>query len=417
MLGAMSVAPAHAAGQASPSVAPPPGSPRFGLFDSLRAIAAICVLMTHVAYTSGANYNSAFGSLLAQLTVGVPIFFIISGFLLYRPFFAARVEGREHRSLRSFARSRLLRIVPAYWLALTVLAIGPGLKGVFTEDWWIYYGFAQGYSADTVVKGLPQAWSLGVELAFYVCLPFLAVGLARLSRGGRDAVRTDLLALGALVLCCQAFRVYAHLDGSPFLFQTLPATFDWFALGMALAVLSVAVAARERPPGAVRFLAARPGLSWIGAVVTFVLVATLLDLPRGLETEYTFAQRSLQHFGFGLAAVLLCLPAVFGQEAGGLTRRLLANRGLAWLGTVSYGVFLYNLHVADWLQGHGLTELVPPGVRYGWLMLGTLLVAAACAAVSYYGLERPLLTLKHRRRGGGGSRMGAEDALARASIR
>jgi peptidoglycan/LPS O-acetylase OafA/YrhL len=70
----------------------------------------------------------------------VGVFFALSGFLLYRPYLAARLAGRPQPSTRSFLRRRWLRILPAYWVALTVLAIWPGLPGVFTGDWWRYYG-------------------------------------------------------------------------------------------------------------------------------------------------------------------------------------------------------------------------------------------------------------------------------------
>ena len=113
--------------QAPDVVKPPPGNPRFPLFDSLRGLAALAIVLTHVGLGSGANYNAAYGALLARLDIGVTLFFVLSGFLLYRPFVAARIEDRPALRLRDYARRRVLRIVPAYWLALTVLAIWPGL--------------------------------------------------------------------------------------------------------------------------------------------------------------------------------------------------------------------------------------------------------------------------------------------------
>ena len=78
------------------------------------------------------------------------LFFAISGFLLYRPWVAA-----PRPAPRRYARRRALRILPAYWLALTLLAIFPGIVGVFTGDWWRYYLFLQLYSADTAQPGHP----------------------------------------------------------------------------------------------------------------------------------------------------------------------------------------------------------------------------------------------------------------------
>ena len=128
----------HAAPDA---VAPPPGNPRFPLFDGMRAIAAGSILVTHVAAITSFNLLNPLGAYTARLNMGVAFFFVISGFLLYRPFLAARFAGRPPPRIRDYARRRVLRIVPAYWLALTVLAATAGLCGVFTGDWWNYYGF------------------------------------------------------------------------------------------------------------------------------------------------------------------------------------------------------------------------------------------------------------------------------------
>ena len=157
---------------AEPAVAPPPGNPRFPLFDSLRAIAALSVVAFHVtaiSQVSGTPQPGGWsGDLLRQLAGGVTVFFLISGFLLYRPFVVARLGGRPLRA-RDFARRRILRIVPAYWVALTALAIYPGLTGVFTSHWWVYYGYLQVYSAGTIDKGLPPAWSLCTEVTTRYC--------------------------------------------------------------------------------------------------------------------------------------------------------------------------------------------------------------------------------------------------------
>src|SRR3954468_20104855 len=114
-------------GAAPDALRPPPGNPRFPLVDGLRAFAAIAVVITHTGFLSTFNAHGLAGEVTARLDVGVTLFFIISGFLLYRPFVAARLEHRPAPRIPVYARRRVLRIVPAYWLALTVLAIWPGL--------------------------------------------------------------------------------------------------------------------------------------------------------------------------------------------------------------------------------------------------------------------------------------------------
>src|SRR2546423_1191046 len=193
------------------ALTPPPGNPRFPLFDGLRAVAALSILVYHSGTLSRAGEGqSGLAPYLARLNVGVAIFFVISGFLLYRPFVAARAGLAPPVRLRDYARRRVLRIVPAYWVALTVLAIYPGLPGVFGPHWWVYYGFGQDYSVDTEIRGLGPAWSLGCEVVFYAALPLIAAAMGYAVRQRRRASWTlELGVLLGLSLLSVGWRAYA----------------------------------------------------------------------------------------------------------------------------------------------------------------------------------------------------------------
>ena len=117
----------------SPAVAPPPGNPRFPLFDSLRGLAVLAVVVYHVFVFTGALDRRVIGELVAVAGgLGPTLFFAISGFLLYRPWVAAGAAGKPRPSTSRYLRRRALRILPAYWFALTVLAIFPGIVGLFS---------------------------------------------------------------------------------------------------------------------------------------------------------------------------------------------------------------------------------------------------------------------------------------------
>ena len=384
---------------ASPVLTPPPGNPRFPLLDSMRAIAALSIVAYHVAFFARATEHGVSGALLSRLGVGVTIFFVISGFVLYRPMVRARWEGEPPRPLRDYARRRALRIVPAYWLALTVLAIYPGLLGVFGERWWVYYGFGQVYSGDTILKGIGPAWSLCTELVFYAALPFLAVALGRAWRGGRRrGVRAELVVLAGLGLASLGFRAAIELgDGASYLTQTILGTFDGFALGMALAVASVALADGREPPSAIRLVAARPALAWAIALAAFAAAAAIAGpdpaflLGTGAPAGEAIAVRVLSL----LTAVALLAPAMFGDDAGGAPRRLLALPGLAWLGAISYGIYLWHYPIIQRVTVGADMEGFPGGS--GWRIAAVSVpIVIACAALSYHLLERPLLRMPWR---------------------
>src|SRR5581483_3699449 len=109
----------------------------------------------------------------------------LSGLLLTRPYAAAILDGTALPDWRRFYRRRILRIIPAYWVALTATYFwlrpdsatkASGLDRV------LHYLFLQIYPANTFQKGISPAWTLAVEMAFYAALPLLALLGARLVR-------------------------------------------------------------------------------------------------------------------------------------------------------------------------------------------------------------------------------------------
>lgn len=375
-------------------VSPPPGNPRFPLMDSLRALAALGVVLAHVTIFTGNAQRLSWGVIPGNLDVGVSVFFVLSGFLLFRPFCAADLDGRRPPRVRAYLRRRILRIVPAYWLALTVLAIYPGISGVFSADWWRYYGFLQFYSYRTSIRGLGVAWTLCVEVAFYVCLPIYASGTrrltARLDRGHRALAQVALLAVlsvGSIVL-----RI---ADQGVVMQNSLMTHFYWFALGMSLAIASAVLAERGDAPRAVRMIIARPGLCWLAALIVFLtMCAVLTNAPQHLY--YSVTQAVWQYLLSGLIAALLVAPAIFGDSAGGWPRRALGWSWLARLGLISYGIYLWHATIAITFISHDIQAWLP-------VLIGDLVVTIAVASISYVFVERPILRYKDRRRPRDGS--------------
>jgi peptidoglycan/LPS O-acetylase OafA/YrhL len=376
------------------AVAPPPGNPRFPLLDPLRAVAALSIVVTHTAGLSGFNARHALGAWTARLDCGVAIFFVLSGFLLYRPFVAARLEGRRGPAVARYARRRVLRILPAYWLALVVQALvwPQYVKGVFGSHGWIYFGLLQSWSAGHIVGGLTVAWSLSVEAAFYVLLPLYALLMARLC--GAHARRELRLLAASFVLAVVARTVvHAAAPDSVYL-STLPGNWAWFAGGLALAVVS----ARAERPAWVRWLGAHAAACWGIALGLLTVSAWAVGLPRTLAGHYSAFALEAQHVLYGGIAVFLVAPMVLGGARRSLPARLLATRALAWLGLVSYGIFLWHqpfvaelLRIQSWF----------PAAGYLPYTLAVAAAATAIAAVSYYLLERPVLRFKEPQRAGG----------------
>ena len=145
-----------------------PREDHFPLFDSLRAIAMLTVFAIHAIYQPEVQTGRVhwWYPLGVHLDVAVPIFFGVSGFLLYRPFLSAQARGRPLR-LKAYAWRRFLRIVPAYWVGLTVVTLWFNLPEVQSVEGILrFYGFAQIYSEETALRGVGQAWTLNVEVTY-----------------------------------------------------------------------------------------------------------------------------------------------------------------------------------------------------------------------------------------------------------
>ncbi|MCU4182926.1 acyltransferase [Acidiferrimicrobium sp. IK] len=386
---------------------------RLPCFDGLRAIAALCVVGVHTSFVSGfTTRHSVLGAYSARLEIGVAVFFVISGFLLYRPFALAHFGQRPNPATGPFLRRRFLRIVPAYWTAFIVITyvlhadtVVPGWASVP-----VYLGFAQIYLPSHILTGMTQAWSLCTELSFYLFIPLWA----RLVGGGRTLAaqaRIELVGLGCLVAESLTFRAVALEDNGPWartMTNWLPAYIDLFALGMLLAVAAAWISARGVAPAWTSH-PSMPALSWAAAAVCFVAVSNLALNRLPIYTP-TVANSLLRQGLYGLFGVFLVLPAVLGPQHAGVVRRFLQLRVMALLGAISYGIYLWHeAWIMEFLRwSHDRLFSFP------WWELAPIVtvLAIASAGVSYLVVERPAQRLRPRLRLRRPAPAGAEPAPA-----
>lgn len=372
----------------------------FPLFDSLRAIAFACVFLTHAAIFAGLETSATrLGPFYARLDVGVDIFFVVSAFLLYRPFAVAHIESIPSPRLRAFAWRRLLRIVPPYWLLLTIVGLWIGAPELFRLGHIpFYYTLTQTYNVHTPTPAvLPQSWSLCVEASFYVFLPLYAMLMRRLPARSRALrVRLELVGAGVLVLVGVAYNAAigpTDFGSSVPLHFALPAFISYFAIGIALAALSVACEGGTRLPAALRAVERFPSLAWLLALVALVAV-TKVGLPVGLEGGNAGNSANMWRLVlYGLIALGVVLPAVFGDPRRGVVRRILANRVLLYVGMVSYAAYLLEFAVLTQLQRWGFESFAKRTTPYVWFVI-PLVGTVALASLSWYLYERPILSLK-----------------------
>jgi peptidoglycan/LPS O-acetylase OafA/YrhL len=409
-----------------------PVGPRHDLpvLEAYRGVAALMVLVTHVGFTSGAGITGTWAGWLARLDFGVALFFLLSGFLLFRPFVQAAYGFRPPVEVGAYLRRRYVRLYPAFVITLVAVYFTLPESRDYAKSLWIQTFFmVQNYftAFGKQLPGLVQTWSLVIEVSFYLCLPLLSMLVlgrgARLGRLGataeaaaapqtrrearaaesrrkRSAPRRRLVSLFSLPPHWQPYRPAIVLavmfagsigwriaymitsDGYGSQLLWLPAFIDWFSAGMALAWL------RERPtpvPQALRYLANTPGVCLCMAVTLYWLTTTKLGGPYDLIGAST-DEVIFKHFNYAVIATLLMMPGVLGDPTAGW-RKHAVSPVMRWLGQISFGVFLWHPL---------LMELIRQALDYQvfgggfWVLLILTTISSLCVAtLSFRFVEEP----------------------------
>lgn len=363
----------------SGAVARPPGGghQRFGQLDALRAFAVLGVVATHTfdpVDQSWAEYGA----------YGVQLFFVISGFLITGILIDARREADalavpRGGVFRSFYARRALRIFPLYYLTIAVgTLIGvPGMRAHF--GWNLVYLANWRIAFDGHWGAVTHVWSLAVEEQFYVFWPLVVLLAPR---------RLLPWAIGSMIAVALATRTYLTLttdmwaDGISIV---TPALFDALGLGALLAFLSRTAANVDRIVGWL-------GVSAIGIATADFAVDRIVDD----STALTATSSTIADIWWPLLFVWLVHRTARGVR--GPIGQVLRWRWLAYIGVVSYGIYLFHLFVVP------VTEIVEARLRVDlpmpdrglaqFLVVGAISIAAA--ALSWTVFEQPINDQKRR---------------------
>ncbi|WP_370619328.1 acyltransferase family protein [Mumia sp. Pv 4-285] len=357
--------------------------------DTMRAIASIAVVATHVAFWAGTYSDGIPGALLARMDFGVAIFFVLSGFLLSQPYLGAMAGRRDTPRAGRYFWHRALRILPVYWVTVVAaMTLLPENESAGPRIWLENLLLVRLYNDPELTPGLTQMWSLSTEVAFYVSLPVLMWLLARTVCRARWRPVALLVFLGVASV---ASWVWVGLAASPVLGdlpspgQWLPAYLSWFAVGIAFAI-----AERERTP-ALRRLAEAPWTAWLAGGALLLVVATPLGGPLMLEAS-TPAEAVTKNVVYAAAAALLVLPAIFSDPAT-VFQRALSVPFFRHLGHISYGLFCCHLVVLHLVfEWRGYTLFDAPFFLLLALTLGASLLVSE---VLYRVVELPSMRLRN----------------------
>lgn len=383
--------------------------------DGVRGVGMLCVFFTHLfiiadpdPYSNVAAYGWA-APLLGHIDLGLSAFFVLSGYLIARPFARAYVAGTRRPRLASYVRNRVLRVVPAFYLFTVLVLLRFGLDGSLlsgadapkaTSEWWQVLGqflFVQGQTGGAAAVPIGPAWSIGAEVGFYVLIPIAAFVAYRAGERIASQPRRVALAIAAIALVT-FLSIAARGAGDKYLFAWLtspPAIMYVFMPGVAVAILEPLLV------DALRDQAKRARLIAWGAFA----VAALCALAYAV-TDYDARETPIHH-ALGQRALIaaLCTGAlIFGlvvlQLGTAKAPRLFGNRLMLWMGARSYSFYLVHIWILFELD-QILARDMALGTRVIVMTAIALPFTTVVAALSYRYVERPFLERKRRVTAGG----------------
>ncbi|MEV4863648.1 acyltransferase family protein [Streptomyces ossamyceticus] len=369
--------------------------------DGLRAIATLMVLVAHLAQWTGALIDKTgkpgpFAPVMTGFLVAIPIFLIISGYLLYRPWADAALGGRKAPNTLHYYWHRVLRIFPAYWLFMVTALVVFNREQL--DDVWrtvrlLTVQHVQNWAdlrTDPGMTNWAQTWSLATEVHYYIALPVAAFVLHRALKATKNLKLAGAL-LTAVIVADFTWLVATSPSsplGPPSLWW-LRGYLGFLAAGMLLALVAAKARTGQRL-AFVEFVRNNPWAFWGAAAVAFAVSNT--EWAGSIASiALTKEEAALKYVCHMVVAVGLAAPLLLAQGSG--PERLLSRPTLVWLGRNSCGMFLWHLIIMQVTVWYLLdSDFGQLGTGAFFALLPFVLALSVLAGwLSYTFVEMPLL--------------------------
>lgn len=374
---------------------------RLAFADAFRAIAILGVVMNHLAMISGLYFGGQKDDLTYVGAWGVNCFFVLSGFLLSRPYLEAIVGAKPFPSTRLFLTRRFFRIYPLYAVAVVISAAAVALHAphqIPVAALVDHLTFLHGFSAVDVVSLNGPMWTMAVDAQFYLLLPLVALGLATLAQKASrtSAIGMIVVAIAAVIAIsllvrlfifgCLPFSIARDPIGPAFvLARNAIGMGTAFALGTGLALL---VMVGKQPSRVVASIIATAGIACFA-------VLAWAGRNYGSSFPYEVVYDALA----ALSAALILYG--FSENAFNVIPFVRKSRLLASVAALAYAVYLFHYLIIDTLE-----EIVAAYIHWAsgsaayviGLTVPTLIITFGVAYVAHRYVEKPFLRLRDRNR-------------------
>ncbi|HTI15005.1 MAG TPA: acyltransferase [Dictyobacter sp.] len=397
------------------------------VLDGVRAVAIIAVISFHIGQmTNNHLWNMVKYPLGGAIEIfgesGVTLFFVLSGFLLFLPYARSFVFQSEWPQARAFYLKRVLRIMPAYYIALFGVILLFQRQYLRPDHWKALFFFLVFYMDSTrltfrLLDG--PLWTLAVECQFYLLLPLFMLGFLQVVK---RVVADPQRRLRAVFICCVVFIILSlavrfigiYYSSRPvwpvfqvvffFIYGIVGKSWENFAVGMLMCLFYTYA---QHPEHGQQMLCRikQFSLVFLGVGLVVLLFAALWNF-NVLQTQipafhflnfltslYLIFYGTVVAFGYGFCM----LAIIFGPS---WLQRIFACWPLRWLGWISYAVYMWHLPWLDFYNEQIEPHLVQWGLSfypaYVTYWLWAALVVVPIALASYWLVEQPAQRLGSR---------------------
>lgn len=345
----------------------------FERIDGLRFVAITLVLIEHFASTIGTKISAGY--------YGVDLFFVISGFLITSILFNSK-EKSFGRAYKNFIGRRTLRIFPIYYATIIILWI---LNLDIVRDklvWLITYTFNYAWvSYDIPNTPINHFWSLCVEEQFYLFWPFIVLSLRNYPK--------------ILITFILSIITFGYLQS---IFNVIPEISKYNNVSILTRMSSLGIGAL----GAVYSANYKLPEKFFRNIVVEIAITVLLLVS--LLFPYKF-----QHVSLALISLYLVLKAAKFEFSIGFINNFLTNKKIVYIGTISYGIYVFHLPIAYYLSLYIIDPIwtnidfsIFGGFEkirlHSWIIKFPLYTISSIlfASISFKYFEKPILKMKDK---------------------
>jgi len=397
------------------------------VLDGVRGVAVLMVIVFHVNRVTGDNlWNQAEYPLASSIStaggLGVTLFFVLSGFLLFMPFAKALLFKTDWPLLRVFYMRRVLRIIPAYYVSLFLIILFQYPQYLHRDNFknlLLFLTFFMDSTRATFRQINGPYWTLATEWQFYMLLPFIALGIAFLV--SRVPIKRRLLAVSVCLLGIIILGLFIRFWGlyfleyptrtflvprtelndiNFFLFGITGKYTEDFAVGMFISLCYIYSRHPSTDKKVVKLWERLSPWLWAGGILLVVFdalwhfknsyVLTSWPFLTSIMPQYNWINEMIAAIGFGA-----CIAAILYGSNG--LKALFNWSLLRWVGLISFSLYIWHLpllvffqsRIMPLLQGLHLNRYATYSLYWIWMLLAIF----PFAFLSYLIVEKPWMKL------------------------